>query len=334
MRSFLKPKPAMRIAETILIAGGSGYLGRALVRQLLDHGHRVMVASRNPAELLDRADFPQHSRLQTFKLRQSPPHSPTVIINLCGENIAAKRWSKKRKLALLSSRLEPTKWLVERCNEDWQNVHTFINASAIGFYGDHGEQRIIEGENGGNDFASKLCQQWEQCLKPLNKNIRQIYARLGVVIGPPRPGSFIGRLLPSYKFCLGAKLSNGQHWFSWIHRQDAARALCFLVENQYSKGAYNLTAPHPARYERLHYSLSKILKRPNFLCLPEVLIRIIFGEMSQLLLSSQRVLPNRLVRAGFSFQYNALHSALYNAIAGQNSPYLSPPKVLAEKKHN
>ena len=314
---YRKTRSTVRLAETVVVAGGSGYLGRAVVRKLLDHGHSVMIATRNPAKTLRQSGFPIHPRLAVFNLYKQPPHQPTVVINLCGENIAAKRWSVKRKQLLLESRLEPTRLLVNRCNSEWSQVHSFISASAIGFYGHHGEAWIDEDSQCGNDFAAQLCQQWELCLQPLRPDIRRIHSRLGVVIGEARPASFLGRLLPAYRFCAGAQLSNGQHWFSWIHRQDAARALCFLMENYHCQGSYNLCAPQPARYQRLHYLMAKVLKRPNKLRLPATLIRLLFGEMSQLLLCSQRVTPRRLAKAGFEFRYRNLHGALYQAITGR-----------------
>ena len=313
------PKTATK-TETVLVAGGSGYVGRALIHQLLHHGHSVMIATRNPANTLQQADFPRHPRLVVFHLHKQPPHQASVVINLCGENIAAKRWSNNRKQLLLASRLEPTQLLVNRCNQDWPQVHSFINASAIGFYGDHGEAWIDESSQHGNDFAAQLCQQWEQCLQPLRPAIRRIHSRLGVVVGEPRRGSFLGQLLPSYRLCLGAQLGNGQHWLSWIHRHDAARALCFLMEHSHCQGSYNLCAPQPARYQQLHHSMAKALKRPNILRLPASLIRLLFGEMAQLLLNSQRVRPQRLTQAGFEFTHSTLLGALQQSITDKPAP--------------
>lgn len=309
-----------RLAETVVVAGGSGYLGRAVVRQLLKQGHRVMIATRNPTKTLQQHDIPIHPRLAVFNLYQQPPHQPTVVINLCGENIAAKRWSAKRKQRLLASRLAPTQHLVSRCNQAWLQVHSFISASAIGFYGDHGDAWINEDSQCGHNFAAQLCQQWEQSLQPLRPDIRRIHSRLGVVIGEARAGSFLGRLLPAYRSCIGAQISNGQHWFSWIHRHDAAAALCFLMENRHCRGNYNLCAPQPARYQRLHYRMATAVKRPNQLRLPAVVLRLLFGEMSQLLLCSQRVTPRRLIKAGFNFQYRNLRSALQQAIGDHQPP--------------
>lgn len=330
-----KTRNTVRLAETVVVAGGSGYLGRALVRELLAHGHSVMIATRNPSKTLRQPGFPVHPRLAVFDLNKQPPHQPTVVINLCGENIAAKRWSSKRKQVLIDSRIDPTLLLVNRCNRDWSQVHSFINASAIGLYGDHGNAWIDEDSRCGNDFAAQLCQQWELCLQPLRPDIRRIHSRLGVVIGEARSGSFLGRLLPAYRFCMGAQLGNGQHWFSWIHRQDAAAALCFLMENYRCQGSYNLCAPQAVRHQRLHYLIAKVLKRPSKLRLPAAAIRLLFGEMAQLLLCSQRVTPRRLAKAGFEFQYPNLHGALYHAITGrQPTSGLPLPKLARLAVHH
>jgi uncharacterized protein (TIGR01777 family) len=340
MKNFLPPpqqktRNTVRLAETVVVAGGSGYLGRALVRELLAHGHSVMIATRNPSKTLRQPGFPVHPRLAVFDLHKQPPHQPTVVINLCGENIAAKRWSSKRKQVLIDSRIDPTLLLVNRCNRDWPQVHSFINASAIGLYGDHGSAWIDEDSRCGNDFAAQLCQQWELCLQPLRPDIRRIHSRLGVVIGEARSGSFLGRLLPAYRFCMGAQLGNGQHWFSWIHRQDAAAALCFLMENYRCQGSYNLCAPQAVRHQRLHYLIAKVLKRPSKLRLPAAAIRLLFGEMAQLLLCSQRVTPRRLAKAGFEFQYPNLHGALYHAITGrQPTNGLPLPKLARLAAHH
>lgn len=328
-----RTQQSLRLAETIVVAGGSGYVGRALVRKLLSHGHSVMIATRNPGRTLRHPDFPIPPRLAVFDIEQTPPHDPTVVINLCGENIAAKRWTAKRKEALLQSRVKPTQLLVRQCNDDWEKVHTFINASAIGFYGDHANRWIDEDSNGGDDFAAQLCQQWELGSDQLRPEIRKVITRLGVVIGEPRNGSFVGKLLPSYKFCASPQLGDGQHWFSWIHRADAARAICFLVENHQHSGTFNLTAPQPERYERLHKIFSKTVERPNLARLPAFAIRALFGEMAELLLCSQKVRPKRLVEAGFTFDYDNLQGALHQALTGKNlATSLRLPKLTPESE--
>ena len=315
-------KPALHEPETVLLAGGSGYVGRAVARLLVERGHRVMVATRSPMRTTQQLGFPQHKRLAVVRLYSKHlPWKPTAVINLCGENIGQRRWSKKRKQALLDSRVKTSQYLISQCFHQWREVKTFINTSAIGYYGDSGQFWLDEDSAAGSGFAAELCGHWEATTDVLPNKVRTATVRLGVVIGPARRGSALGKMLPLYKLGLGGTIGNGNHWMSWIHRDDAARLFAFLLENKHCEGSYNGCAPFPIKYRELNKRLSVQTKRPAIFRSPAWLLKLLLGEMSALLLASQRVTPKRTHQDGFRFLYSNFAAAVAQSVS---APTLTP----------
>jgi uncharacterized protein (TIGR01777 family) len=292
----------------ILVAGGSGFIGRALCEQLSTLGYRVWVLSRKSQKT--RQSMPFVNTLNWTQLHTTSQRF-LAIINLAGESIAGGRWTPRYQERLVTSRLQTTLELVSFCQNTISPPAVFINASAIGFYGDHGCEVITEQSATRDCFSHRLCAQWEESLKPLREtsNIRMCIARFGVVLAP-KGGAFPTMALP-FKLKLALQNGDGQQWFSWVALSDAVRAVIWLLENDSATGAYNVCSPQPiknvdfVKQLRLRYDARFSWK------IPENFLRLVLGEMAEeLLLASQRVVPDRLLEEGFKFNHIALDELL------------------------
>lgn len=234
-----------------------------------------------------------------------------MIINLAGASIFS-RWTPEQKKILLSSRIETTRNLVEALPDNAKNV-TFFSTSAVGYYGFHEDEELTENLPAGNDFLAQLAYTWEQeALRAQNKGARVVITRFGIVLG--KNGGALGQMIPLFKYFLGGPLGSGRQWFSWVHMDDLARAFIFLLKNTEIKGAVNLCSPEPVRNVDLGRAIGKILHRPSFIPAPGFMIKLILGEFGSVLLRGQRVIPRRLLDAGFQFKYPNMEEALKTII--------------------
>ena len=233
---------------------------------------------------------------------------PNAVINLSGEGIADSRWTDKRKRLLRSSRIAVTEQLVSRLNLLDGEPDVVISGSAIGYYGAQ-TQDVTEENKSGWDFAARLCADWERAIGGLNSEATQIYTlRIGVVLG--RPGGFLGRLEMPFRLGLGGPLGNGQQILSWIHRDDLVSMIRWMLSGTPDAGAYNATSPHPVSNEDFTTTFGQILKRPTIFRVPEAPMRLVLGELADLLFKGQRVKPQRALDHGFQFKYPDLKRAL------------------------
>ncbi len=278
-----------------LISGGSGFLGEALCKKLLDQGHQVAISSHRP----------KHCRVQDgVKVRSLDRLSATdyfdIVINLAGAGIADQRWSESRKQMLRDSRLETTQALLDWMQIAVQKPQLFISGSAIGFYGAQGDVELVESSLPKHEFVHQLCEDWEERAKIAQQlGIRTVLLRTGIVLHPD--GGMLKRVWMPFKLGLGGRLGDGQQWMSWISREDWIRAVLFLIQDPNVQGTFNLTAPNPVRNLDFTQALATSLHRPTLLPMPAWFVKLAFGEMSGLLLDSQRVLPQRLTDEGFDF---------------------------------
>jgi uncharacterized protein (TIGR01777 family) len=288
----------------ILITGGSGFLGKALIAQLLADQHRITVTSRQPER------FPiQHASLTAISLEQinSVQHAD-VVINLAGAGIADKRWTESRKKGLLDSRLQTTQALIDWFGQLEHKPQQFLSGSAIGWYGAHDDQMINESSPAQSGFTHTLCAEWEQCaLQAETLGIPTTLLRTAVVLDDE--GGMLKQLKPIYQLGGGGKLGSGEQWLSWISRQDWIGAVQFLLTHPI-QGAVNLAAPNPVTQQQFAHKFAQSLHRPAFFTMPEWMVKMAFGEMSHLFLDSQRVLPQRLLNAGFTFRQASLRQVL------------------------
>jgi uncharacterized protein (TIGR01777 family) len=238
-----------------------------------------------------------------------------VIINLAGAPIFGSLWTSARKKILRASRIELTEQLVTYIAQSTIKPSLLISGSAIGYYGNQGDTVLTEQSAPVTDFSHELCADWEAIAKQAqSQGVRVCIIRTGLVLGPG--GLLQGMLLP-FKLGLGGRLGNGKQWMSWIHRQDWINIALAMINDASMQGVYNATAPNPVTNVEFTAALARCLKRPALLPLPGWLLKTGLGEMSQLLLGSQRVVPERLLEKGFKFDYNDLDSALRQAISAK-----------------
>ena len=238
-----------------------------------------------------------------------PEHD--VIINLAGASIFS-RWTSERKKILLSSRIETTRNLVEALPARAERI-TFFSTSAVGYYGFHEDEELIESSPPGHDFLANLAYEWEQeAFRAQDKGARVMITRFGIVLG--KSGGALGQMIPLFKYFLGGPLGGGRQWFSWVHIHDLAAAFLFLLKQEDISGAMNLCSPCPVRNKDLGKAIGDVLHRPSFLPAPGFMIELILGEFGSVLLKGQRVIPRRLLDAGFGFQYPDIRDALKDII--------------------
>lgn len=290
----------------ILLTGGTGFIGRALCRRLLADRHELLVFSRRPERVpqlcgADVFGFDDWSRLDGVAI--------DAVINLAGEGIADRRWTQSRKRQLRASRIELTRALVDWMAASSQPPQVLISASAIGWYGDQGARELDEQSPPVPDFAHELCRDWErEALRAQTCGVRVCILRSGVVLG--REGGMLARVLPPFRIGLGGRLGDGRQWLSWISREDLIGIVLHVLQRPELAGIFNATAPTPVSNDDFTRTLARALHRPTLLPMPAGLLQGLFGEMAQLLLGGQRVLPKRILGAGYQFSHSTLDAAL------------------------
>lgn len=295
----------------ILITGGTGFIGKKLCHFLQDKKHELTVLSRKPEKVHSLCGNSVQAISNIDQLKTSD--SFDAIINLAGEGIADARWTESRKQILLDSRINTTKQLVSYIERAKKKPEVLISGSAIGYYGNRGSIKLNEESHPHEEFAHELCEKWEAAALVAEKSgVRVCIIRTGLVIG--KDGGFLKRMLLPFKFGLGGPLGDGNQWMSWIHLTDFIAIIDKLLESVVLQGVFNATAPEPVTNTEFTQTLGKVLYRPAFLPVPAFILKILLGEMSELLLGSQRVLPVRLNKAGFEFKFKTLEQALKDVL--------------------
>lgn len=293
----------------ILISGGTGFIGKALCPLLVSRGHQVVLWTRQTKPAL-----PQGVTEFVNQLSELEPDSVHAVINLAGAGIADKRWSPERKQLLISSRVNTTQQLVQWMKAQANPPKVLVSASAVGYYGEQGDQTVTEQTQPMAGFTHDLCAAWEKAaLAAEALGVRVCLVRTGVVLG--KGGGSLGKMIPAFRLGLGGRLGKGQHWFPWIHLEDMARVYAWLVENEQARGVFNASAPNPVTNAYFTKSLGAALRRPTIFPMPEVVLKLLFGELAQLLLVSDKMLPQRLLAEGFQFAHPHLDEALTKIIA-------------------
>lgn len=288
-----------------LITGGTGFIGRALCRELIKRGQvTVLTRSRKRAQEMLRPEVGEVERLD--ELRGLPP---SAIVNLAGAGLADRRWSEARRKEIVKSRVNLTRRLVSWIGQQEIKPSVLVSMSAIGWYGSRGDEALTENSPPGSGFQSELCAAWEaEATKAEALGVRVVCLRSGVVLG--REGGALEKMLPSFRMGLGATLGDGRHWLSWVHRDDLVGLIQWCLFHAEARGAYNATAPNAVSYEEFARTVAAVLHRRVRLRLSPAMLKLMFGEMADLLLSSQRVLPQRLQEARFIFRHPELRGAL------------------------
>jgi uncharacterized protein len=233
-----------------------------------------------------------------------------VVFHLAGESIAQGRWTAEKKKRLRESRVQGTRNLVATLEKLTDRPRVLVSASAIGYYGDRGDQELVETDPPGSDFLADICVDWEAVAREAESlGIRVVHPRIGIVLGTA--GGALAKLLPIFRAGLASPLGNGQQWMSWIHQDDLAALMMFAAERDDLRGPVNATAPHPVTNRQFTKILAEVLHRPALLpAIPKFALRMSMGEFAEALVASQRVLPARAQTAGFAFGHPDLRAAL------------------------
>lgn len=300
----------------ILITGGTGFVGTYLCKTYLREGWQVAATGTSPTHTLAGADNFSFIKADTTQKGawQEAARKADAIVNLAGRNIF-NFWTEAYKSQIYDSRILTTRNVVEALEAGGHT--TLLSASAVGYYGNRGEEHLTESAEPGDDFLARVSLDWEaEALKAEQMGVRVALMRFGVVMG--RGGGALAKMMPAFKFFLGGPLGNGMHWFPWIHIEDLAAAARFLLQTPGAAGAFNFCAPQAVQYKTFTRIFAQRLGRPAFVRTPAFILRLVAGEMGQVMLSSQRVVPAKLEEAGFSFRYADLDTALGEIVANNS----------------
>ena len=296
----------------IFVSGGTGFVGTSLARYFLDMGHTVMATGASSAHTsISHENFRYISADTTEKGPwQDLLKDVDALINLAGRTIF-NRWSERYKKQIYNSRILTTRNLVEAMPDDKEVV--LCSTSAVGYYGDRAEEILTEEAFPGNDFLATVSIDWEkEAFLAEKKGARVAVMRFGVVLG--KNGGALAKMIPAFRSFAGGPIGSGEQWFPWIHLEDLISAVTFIIKNQDIKGPVNFCAPNPVRNRDFAKALGRILGRPSFMRAPSFMIRTLMGEMGSIVMSSQRVVPDKLLKNGFEFQYPDVEKALNNLI--------------------
>lgn len=289
----------------VVVAGGTGFIGAALVRRLMQRGDEVAVISRAPEKVVAGRGIPWTATGEIA--------TAEAIVNLAGENIGDGRWSKARKSRMVDSRLQTTTALVQAMRSNLTQRRTFLSASAVGYYGPRGDQPLDEMAQGGSGFLADLTRRWEEAARSAEPVSRLVIFRLGVVLAAD--GGALRKMIFPFRFGAGGPIGGGGQWMSWIDREDALRAIEWAIDRPEVRGTYNITAPEPVTNRVFARTLGRVLHRPSFLPTPAFPLRVAFGEMAdEALLAGQRVIPARATAERFAFLYPSLESSLRHVL--------------------
>src|SRR5437868_2801735 len=310
MAQFEEMIMSRQTAMRILVTGATGLIGRHLCQSLLDDGHTVIGLSRAP----QKASGVPVTEMRRWDAMSGPPTDDTLagvdaVIHLAGEPIVAQRWSDEQKRRIRDSRVVSTRNLVNGLRAMADKPAVFISSSAVGFYGDRGDEPLDEQSPAGRGFMPEVCRAWEQEAEQVTAaGIRLVLVRTGVVLS--REGGALEKMRTPFKLGLGGKLGNGRQWFPSMHIDDIVGIYRYVLANGSVSGPINGTAPAPVTNAEFPRQFAEALHRPAFVSVPEFGLRAAMGEMAAVLLSSQRVLPNAVIAAGYRFRFATLAAAL------------------------
>lgn len=295
----------------ILVSGSSGLVGSALLGALRTSGHDVKRLVRGPVKMPD-----QISWNPTEPLAPESVSGFDAVVHLAGESIVG-RWTEAKKRCIIDSRVPATRHLANALTKAPQRRRVFICASAIGYYGDRGDEILREESPSGEGFTAELCRQWEAAAQSVkHAGIRDVQIRTGIVLSAN--GGALAKMLPPFRMGVGGNVGNGRQWMSWIDLCDEVGAIEHLLTNDSIRGPVNMVSPNPVRNAEFTKTLASVLHRPAVLPMPAFAARLAFGQMAdELLLASQRVEPSKLVSSGYKFKRPDLRSSLEGILAGK-----------------
>ena len=303
----------------VIVTGGSGLIGTALVRSLAADGHEVIVLSRAPERVTALPDGARPERWDGKSAEgwAALADGADAIVNLAGENIAGStlpeilfgRWTPERKRRILASRVDAGHAVVQAVERAARKPQVVIQSSGVGYYGLGREAPQFESAPPGDDFLARVCVDWEGCTAPVESmGVRRVVLRSGVVLAPQ--GGVLPLLLLPFRLFAGGRLGSGKQWFPWVHLEDEVGTIRFAVQSDQAKGTFNLTAPHQLRNAAAAAIIGRVLRRPAWLPAPAFALRLLLGEKHILVLDGQQAPPDRLVALGYTFRRPRLEDAL------------------------
>jgi len=294
----------------LVVTGATGFIGLALSSRLLERGHKLtLLTGHAPTDASTPAKTWRHWMPGTSGDWEASLDGADGVINLAGEPIAARRWTESQKQKIRSSRIDATRSIVEGIAKAQRKPSFLLNGSAVGYYGPHGDETLTEETPAGSDFLSSLCRDWEEEAQGAESmGIRVVRLRTGIVLGPH--GGALAKMVLPFKFFAGGPLGSGAQWMSWIHLEDEIGLILYLIENPQAVGPVNGTAPNPVTMKDFCQTLGKVMRRPSWAPVPSFALRLMFGEMADMLLTGQRAVPTAAKQLGYQFRYANLSDAL------------------------
>ena len=303
----------------ILVTGATGLIGRSLCRALTDESHTVAAVSRSAVKPQGLAVAEVYRwDPQSGPLPQSALDGVDAVVNLAGEPLDARRWSDQQKRLIRDSRIITTRNLVEGLRSVDRKPAVLVSGSAVGFYGDRGDEQLEETAPAGHGFMSEVCEEWErEAARATELGVRVVQVRTGVVLSGE--GGALQKMLAPFKLGLGGPLGSGKQWFPWIHIKDIVGIFRHAVLTATLAGPVNGVAPEPVTNREFTRELARALHRPGFLPVPEMALRVLMGEMSAVLFGSQRVVPKAALASGYEFHHPLLTQALTDLLGGSKT---------------
>lgn len=298
--------------KKIIITGATGFIGKQLVKSIKEH-YSIVICSRNTknaSKIFSDIKSITYCNQNSEEELQVNIEGAYAIINLAGENVGNKRWTKRQRANILFSRINIGDLLTSAIKKANKKPEVFIQSSATGYYGNTGDNAIDETARGASaGFLTEVTRRWEKSTSTIKGEMRYVILRLGIVLG--KDGGLLKRILLPLRYFTGGYPGKGNQWISWIHIKDAVDAVLFMLDNRRLSGVYNVTAPEPVRFRYLARVAGNIIKRPVWLPVPEIILILLFGRRAEeLFLASSRVYPLRLLDEGFRFKYNTIDKAL------------------------
>ncbi len=304
----------------VFVMGGTGLIGTSLIGRLNERDDRVVLLTRRPAHAQER--WGKQCTIVEGDPMKAGPWMDAVkdcdaVVNLVGESIFARRWNPEFIALLRSSRIQSTENAVRALNQNPKtsagNPKVLVNASAIGYYGPRGDEELTEEGLTGNDTLARVAVEWEQAARSAEASgVRVALIRIGVVLD--KGGGALPQMLPPFKFGVGGPIGSGKHWFSWIHIDDMVGILLLALDHPRAAGPINGTAPHPVTNKEFSKALGRALHRPAILPMPPFMLRLLLGQVAEILTTGQRVIPAKALSLGYQFKFPNIEGALANLL--------------------
>ncbi|MGM7683145.1 TIGR01777 family oxidoreductase [Cytobacillus sp. Hm23] len=294
----------------IAIAGGTGFVGKAITQYFVDQGHECFILTRKENLIHNNPLIHYVTWLNDDCNPESQLNGMTAFINLAGESLNSGRWTENRKKRIVNSRLNATNEIIRIITNLEIKPDILVNASGIGIYGTSEDLTFTEqDENIGTDFLAKTVSAWENSANDLQSyNVRTVFARFGIILG--KSEGALPKMTTPYKLFIGGTVGSGKQWLSWVHIDDVCRAIAYVISNKSVSGPVNITAPNPETMKGFGIKIGEALRKPHWLPMPAIALKLLLGEMSMLIVEGQKVLPDVLTAEGFTFRYQHLEDAL------------------------